>query len=44
MKNMFFGYSDVYKSPAVHYQTSFQEPVTPVMNGIVNLHDYVFFL
>ena len=32
-----------YQIPATAYQISFQEPVTPVMNGILDLHDYVFF-
>lgn len=34
---------DFYKIPAVPFQLSFQEPATPVMNGLLDLHDYVFF-
>jgi len=32
-----------YEIPAVPHQFSFQEPATPVMNGLLDLHDYVFF-
>jgi cytochrome c oxidase subunit 2 len=32
-----------YKIPSVPFQISFQEPATPVMNGLLDLHDYVFF-
>ena len=32
-----------YSIPAIPFQLSFQEPATPVMNGLLDLHDYVFF-
>jgi cytochrome c oxidase subunit 2 len=32
-----------YNVPAQPYQISFQEAATPVMNGLLDLHDYVFF-
>ncbi len=46
-KEIFFSHDnnsfDFYKTPSVPYQISFQEPATPVMNGLLDLHDYVFF-
>jgi len=41
INNIFF--DEVYTIPAVPYQFSFQEPATPVMSGLLDLHDYVFF-
>ena len=28
---------------ATNYQISFQDPATPIMNGIIDLHHYVMF-
>lgn len=41
--DFFFGDNIYYKSPSVPFQLSFQDSATPVMNGLIDLHDYVFF-
>jgi cytochrome c oxidase subunit 2 len=39
-----FGYEVIYNDAPVLWQTGFQDPATPVMEGIINLHhDFIFF-